>query len=160
LHARHDHVGDEQVDVVVLRGCPQRLDHDVAVLPQYFAHGKEHARIVFSQKHRLGSTRRSAGVGARRDFWQPNGEGASGSQFALHAHPPLALPDDPVDSGESESRAFRNFLCLEERLKDPCPNLLRHAGAVIARIVSSVIGRARALRAGKNRIVVARSDEI
>jgi hypothetical protein len=142
-HARHYHVGEEEVDVppvVAQHGegfdpIP-RLQDPVAVPAQDLVGQLAHQRLVLDQQDRLRSAPsrrarrvlpREVGLGVVGG--EVDGERAPRAGLAGDEHLAAALRHDAVDGREAEAGAVSRPLGREERLEDPLLDVAAHADA-------------------------------
>jgi hypothetical protein len=141
-HARHDHVGQHEVDLPRVRaadlegiravtrtqdGVPRRL--------QGFADDLAQVRLVLHEQDGLGSPRHLA-VGRRAHFLdggvhpgQIDPERRALSFRAFQVDVALALGDDAVHGRQTETGSLADLLGREEGLEDAGPHLGGHAMA-------------------------------
>jgi hypothetical protein len=166
LHSGHDHVGEQQVDMVLVafRGADRleavaRRDHLVAVTGKDATGHFTQRRFVFDQEHQLAAAALAA---VRRLFFscrglvgnrQQDGDGGPDSGFGVDPHVPAGLRDDAVDDGQAQARPLALGLGGEERLERMVGDLRRHPRAVVADLHSRVTARRQVGVRGRVRLV-------
>src|SRR5215831_1350497 len=130
-HARHDNVGDHQVDFSFVARCGDNpslaifaFDHLVAFRDKSIAYELSHRLFIFHQQNRLAPAER--GIGHRRRMRlgrsfrqrQVDMKGGAPAKFTLHHYVSPGLLYNAVHRGEAKSRTLALFLRGKERLEN------------------------------------------
>src|SRR5438094_703454 len=149
---RHDHIGEQQVDLAVVRFghllCGVAICcclHPISLAFEKTGHDLANALLVFREEDRFFSWRRGArhdrcsfidGLGYLR---QIDFERGSMARFAIHPDVASALFYDAVHHRKSEPSALSRMFCREEWLKDARPCFTAHTSSCVANHQHDVI---------------------
>jgi len=141
VHARHDEVGEDQVDRLAAREPGHgggRIGNGVdaiAELGERLLRRPAHPGIVLDQQHALAAARQfrrrrfGTGVRLRRHVGarQVDLDARAVAELAVYLHVAVRLLDEAIDHGEAEAAALADRLGGEEGFEDVLDHVLRHA---------------------------------